>query len=170
MSDEIWKDVPGYSGLYQASSAGRVRSMARATTSGKVLTPVLNRNGYLRVSISISRRSKYDYVHRLIALTFIGNRPDKYDVNHKNGIKTDNRAENLEYMTRAENMKHAREHGLHDNRGEKQWNAKLTPEIVMQLRIADSECGILDEVLRVSEINRRTILDVVERKTWRHLP
>ena len=168
--EEVWRDIPKYEDLYQVSSTGNVRSLARRATNGKVLAPQLNNSGYLRVSLSKQSRSKYLYVHHLVATAFWGERPEGMDVNHIDGNKLNNAADNLEYCTRTENMEHARKLGLHDNRGERQWNSKLNETIVRQLRIADSGCGILDEVIAVSGINRRTIMDVIERKTWRHIP
>jgi hypothetical protein len=173
MNQETWKDIPGYEGLYQVSDQGDVRSLPRRSTPGKILTPQLNNSGYLRVAISAHQLHKYLYVHHLVTLTFIGQRPDKADVNHKNGIKTDNRVANLEYITRADNMKHARENGLHDNRGEKQWNSKLTEEQVREFRLAHNTCGIGYEYLSLIAqdlgVSERTLRDVLEGKTWRHI-
>lgn len=101
---EEWKTIPGYNGIYQVSSDGRVKN-----AYGHFLKAETTRNGYKRVVFY--DRKKFS-VHRLVALTFIPNPENKEVVNHKNGIKTDNRVENLEWNTWSENEKHAYAAGL----------------------------------------------------------
>jgi hypothetical protein len=164
-----WRPVVGYEGLYEASSDGQVRSLARKTTTGKVLSPQINNSGYLRVSVT-KNTSKYLYIHHLVAAAFIGPRPNGMDVNHINGIKTDNRAENLEYVTRTENMRHARQHGLHDNRGEKAWNACLTTDQVRTIKRALELCGESPKVLAEAfGVSVNTIRHIQLGNTWRHV-
>lgn len=79
---------------------------------GNVLTPSFNRQGYMRVGIYTNGKLKTISAHRLIAETFIDNINQKKDVNHKNGIKTDNRVNNLEWVTRAENIRHSWDNGF----------------------------------------------------------
>lgn len=109
---EEWRPVVGYEGFYEASSNGNIRSLPRNTTKGKVLKQHLNsRNGYLYVSLSKNNIQRTRRVHRLIAGAFWGDSPEM-QVNHKNGVKTDNRLSNLEYCTQSDNMKHAYRTGL----------------------------------------------------------
>lgn len=109
--DEEWRPVKGYEGLYEASNYGRIRSLPRATTSGRVLKPHTNgRNGYVYVCLSKENVRKTLRVHRLIAEAFWGT--SGLQVNHKDGCKTNNRLDNLEYCTQSENMKHAYRTGL----------------------------------------------------------
>lgn len=103
MQSEIWKDVPGYSGLYQVSNLGRVKSLGRIDSNRhlvreRILKQSNRGNGY-KVVVLYSKGHKMFAVHRLVALAFHPN-PDRLpQINHKNEIKTDNRAENLEWCT-----------------------------------------------------------------------
>lgn len=111
---EEWKPIEGYEGLYEVSSYGRVRSLKRKATSGRVLKPQLTKSGYLRVHLSKSNRTKNAVVHRLVACAFVdGQSNTRCQVNHINEVKSDNRAENLEwctplYNTNYNNMPHRR--------------------------------------------------------------
>lgn len=108
--DEVWKDVVGYEGLYRISNQGTV---CRLYKNGKVnfMTPRIL-NGYWRVKLCNGNTQKEYFLHRLIAQAFIPNPENKPEINHINGIKTDNRIENLEWVTRSENAIHATKTGL----------------------------------------------------------
>lgn len=108
---EIWKDIKGYEGLYQISDLGRIYSIARKNTKGGILKGS-KRNGYKTVVLWKNGKYKTYQIHRLVAENFIVNHKNKETVNHKNGIKTDNRAENLEWATQSENIIHAWKTGL----------------------------------------------------------
>ena len=113
---EIWKDIPTYESIYQCSNFGRVRSSQTFITekSGKkrikyeiIRKQVLGKNGYFYVSMIQNKKMKLCSVHRLIALSFLPLIENKNIVNHKNGIKTDNRLGNLEWCNKSENELHA---------------------------------------------------------------
>ena len=89
--------------MYQVSNFGRVKSFKGIKE--RILSPRVN-GGYHSV-ILFNRKPKNYFIHRLVAKAFIPNPKNKYTINHKNGIKNDNRVENLEFMTRSENMRHA---------------------------------------------------------------
>jgi hypothetical protein len=99
---EIWKDIPGYNG-YKVSSYGRVMGKR-----GNILSTSYDKKGYEYVKISPIRK----VVHRLVAISFINNPYNKEQVNHLNGVKNDNRVQNLEWATQSENMQHAYRNGL----------------------------------------------------------
>ena len=106
MENEVWKDIEGYESLYQVSSYGRVKSLNYKGCIGKerILKQVFNDYGYLKVCLSKDGKTKQIKVHRLVAQTFIENIGDKPCVDHINTIRTDNRVENLRFVTRIENM------------------------------------------------------------------
>lgn len=95
------KDFPDY----HVTSSGRIVSFKK--NQGKEIKPQLMKNGYLSVYLSNNNVKKRLYVHRLVAETFINTSNTKLEVNHKNGNKTDNRVENLEWVTRSANQIHA---------------------------------------------------------------
>lgn len=112
---ETWKDIPGYEGYYQASSEGRIKSIDRVVDHelngptkyrGQLLSTKISNTGYLMVGLTVKGKSKNLTVHRLVAYAFLGADP-KMTVNHKNGIRTDNRINNLEYLTIGENNTHS---------------------------------------------------------------
>lgn len=115
------KEVSNYEGLYIIDSLGNVVSLPkmqgnRLHNKYKILSTKLNRSGYLEVSLSKEGKLKTFLLHRLIATHFIDN-PNGYKyVNHKNGIKVDNRIENLEWCTMSQNTKHAYDNNLGDFR------------------------------------------------------
>lgn len=116
--EEIWEDIETFSGSYQISNFFRVRSLDRIvktgrydsayrTIKGKILKEHLFPNGYSYVKLYKNQKQKNEMMHVLIAKHFIENPHNKLCVNHKNGIKNDNRIENLEWVTHSENNRHA---------------------------------------------------------------
>jgi hypothetical protein len=105
---EIWKPIPGFDG-YEASNLGGIRSLPRLDTKGRrrkscVLKPCRNgKKGYVGVNI-LNKNLK---LHRAVMFAFSGVRGSEWQVNHKNGIKADNRLENLEWATNQENCIHS---------------------------------------------------------------
>lgn len=104
---EIWKDIENYSGSYQISSLGRVKSLERDIDCGtgkrrikeKIKNGFLSDNGYLTVCLSKGPKKKTFLIHRLVATSFIPNPDNLLQINHIDEVKTNNNIENLEWCT-----------------------------------------------------------------------
>lgn len=118
---ESWKKIPEFEGIYEASSNGRIRSCHRFIKAKKnngtvycreiksrILKQFVDKYGYLRVGlIKTNRKQTTTIAHRLVAMAFLKRKILSTQINHKNGIKTDNRICNLEWVTASQNVKHS---------------------------------------------------------------
>ena len=118
MEKEVWKPIKGFEGFYEVSSLGRVRSCPRTISNpalpagtqrrkGQILRPNKTYRGYYIVHLSRQGSHAQPSIHRLVAEAFLPNPKHLPQVNHKNGVPTDNRAENLEWCSAHYNMHHA---------------------------------------------------------------
>lgn len=115
--EEIWKDIAGFEGLYQVSNLGNVkRLISERVFEERLIGRSIDRYGYVKRVLSKGGKNHCFTEHRLVAMAFIENPINKRTVNHKNGIKTDNTVENLEWNTNEENHQHARKNGFFKTR------------------------------------------------------
>ena len=170
---EIWKDIEGYEGKYQVSNLGRVRSLLNIRGNKreipKILKGYLDRYGYLLVRLYKNSKPKPLLVHRLVAKDFIPNPKNKSQVNHINGIKTDNRVRNLEWDTAKENTRHAFDNGL-SPRGEIRSTAKFTKKQVEQIRkeyIPYSRSHSYRALAKKYGVSKETIYLIIKYKTYK---
>ena len=139
--EEIWKDIAGYEGLYQVSNLGKVRSVQRSIVyNGKgkgsgthtypsiELKQGLNSVGYYPVSLSVNNHRKRYMVHRLVATAFCQHPIGKDYVNHIDGNYLNNKADNLEWLSCVENVRHAIVNNIHKIYGEDSHRAKFSNE------------------------------------------
>jgi len=115
----MWRPIKGYEGRYEISEDGQVKSLPKIKgfyiRGELILKTSLDKNGYVRVTLSDENgKSKTKKVHRLVAEAYIPNPNNLPEVNHCNGIKTDNSVNNLEWTTNVDNIRHAIKSGLRD--------------------------------------------------------
>ena len=165
--NEDWRDIAGYEGYYQVSSFGRVRSQYRGD---RVLKPTLDGPGYPRVTVVKDGVRSTRFVHRFVAIAFLPLLDGRDQVNHKNGVKADNRVDNLEWCTQFENMRHAVDTGLKDHAGEKNPQVVLTETKVLEIRKLRADGTKFRVIAEMYGVSLSAIAMVVYRYNWTHLP
>jgi hypothetical protein len=172
---EIWKPVPGFS-RYEVSSLGQIRSMSYQNMKIiKELKPAPDNYGYLKTML---KRDDGKYctiaIHRIIAITFLGEKPSPlHQVNHKNGDKSNNSIDNLEYCTKIENIRHAWANGLCGSRsGSNNSQSILTESQVLEIRAHAKKHGHRygnKELAQKYGVSRDLIQRIVNRRMWKHI-
>lgn len=167
LEGEEWKTIPSYTG-YQVSNFGRVKSFKRYR-QGKIKVPSINSDGYLTVCLNQDGNQKNIPVHRLVAKLFVANPDNLPQVDHRFGMKFDNYAENLRWVTCAENIQSAWEMGLAQTaRGGKDSQAKLTNEQAQYVR--DNPDKLTRKQLAdLFGVNYRTIGHIQRRETYKEI-
>lgn len=165
--------ITGYEGIYEISRNGEVKSLTRTIKSkgssvrllkGRHLKIKTKPNGYLTVALCKHSKVKFKYTHRLVAEAFIPNPENKPQVNHINGIKSDNRVENLEWITAHDNLIHARTTGLIASAGS--LNEVQVLEIATLLNRGDL---LQREIADIYQVSRHTVTDINNGNTWSNL-
>lgn len=194
---EEWRDVPGFSN-YQVSNNGNLRKKMVPIVKGKYFKKCHSKYseisehewmpfkkmyspdgflylksrliaGYPSFNITLGNGNKKTIkAHRLVATAFIDNPENKPFVNHKNGIKTDNRVENIEWCTPQENVNHAKKNGLIPL-GQKCGKAKLFPIDVLIIREAFSIGRSIKSISKYYKVARPTIRSIINGKSWSHV-
>jgi len=174
---EIWKDIPEWEELYQASTLGRIRSkdswvnnrhfVSLKLRKGRIRQLCPDKAGYLKVGLYKGYKGITTTVHRLVALTFLPNPENKPQVNHKNGKKWDNRVENLEWCTMAENRQHAFATGLQSQKGEKNTQAKLTLEKAVEIRERHAKGERIYLLVKEYGVSQGCITEIINNRNWK---
>lgn len=143
MIEEIWLDIQGYNGKYKISNLGRVLSYQWQNKPKYLSLNRLSKDGYPRVALIQNGKSSDFYVHRLVAQAFIPNMKNHKEVNHKDGIKTNNVVSNLEWVTHATNMKHASDTKLMKSATkENNPNYKGKIQVIKDGQLLATTCGL----------------------------
>lgn len=168
---EQWLPVVGFEGWYQVSSLGRVRriKICQGARPRYILTNHLKKIGYYQVDLWRNNSGHDVYIHRLVAMAFLGLPQKGQIVNHKNGNKLDNRLENLEWVTQSENELH-RFHVLGLGLGEKNSNAKLKNADIPIIRQLIKEATLsLTEIGRKFGVSEMAIWSIKTGRCWSHI-
>ena len=175
MSDEKWLPVPSSHGEYEVSSLGRLRKICRWTDGlhiyeHRLLPLEFARRGYYVVSLTIGGEQVRRPVHRYVIEAFHGAAVgDSTIPNHKNGVKTDNRAENLEWMTARENALHSyRVLGQRVMRGSEHGTSKIKETDAIAIRRARLKGATLQELAERYDLCQGTISMICLHKIWKH--
>lgn len=173
---EVWKDIPGYEGCFQASDQGRIRSLDRYVPTksraglwterfiaGQIIKPHKRKDHYYTLCLA----RKPFTVHRLVAITFLGPRPEGFEVAHKDGDRANCKLENLRYSTHLDNLADMELHGTR-HRGEKNYRAKLTEADIKEIR---RRAGSVFQRDLADEfgVGQATIWKIIHRERWAHV-
>jgi DNA-binding NarL/FixJ family response regulator len=151
---ECWKPIPNYVGLYEISNYGRIRKC----DCNKIMKQNFSQD-YLVIGLSDgSRIRKTHRVHRLVAMAFNCSDNPHLEVNHINGVKSDNRDINLEWISHSENSKHTFVSGNKTK--------KLTPEMVMKIKKMLKNGCIQKEIAEKFNVSTATISEINTNKKW----
>lgn len=172
--NEEWRDVTGYEKLYAVSNLGRVKFYpkphARKDNFSKNIR--ISRCGYGEVRFSkTGDKRRIFLVHRLVGSAFLKkpDDPEKVQINHKDGIKHNNRAHNLEWCDRFENQRHAVKMGLAAC-GEKHYRAKITEDDVLNIRWLRSQGVPQRQITKLYDIAVTTVGHIEHRRSWKCIP
>lgn len=168
------KYIPGFEGYYSIDKNGNVFS---CRYNNKIIKDYnLNKTGYRIIRLNINNKKTNILVHRAVALTYLKNPFCLSEINHKNGIKNDNRLSNLEWTSRANNIKHAYKKNLIDRnkkglKGSSNVFSKLTEENVIFIRNFSKENPrkTHKEISYMFNITSSNVSYIIKRKTWKHI-
>lgn len=167
---EIWRDVPGYEGIYSVSNWGRLRREKGSPHQPRetmIIKLQSDKEGYFNYRLSKNGKGKMIKIHRLVMAVFVGHSP--LPVNHIDGNKSNNCVSNLCYVTPKENTQHALQNGLLRKGSQVSW-AKVTEAEVIQIRLEYATGKILQHELgKRYGVSYKTIGKIIRRERWKHI-
>ena len=167
---ERWLPCPGYEGLYEVSDLGRMKSLGDRQGRVRILAQGLDSSGYPTVMLTKEGKRGPRTVHRLVALAFNGDKRNilHCEAAHLDGSRTNNRADNLKWVSHTENMSHKFIHGT-DHRGSKHPKSKLTEDqaqaIISRLASGESCADIAPDF----GVSKWAVESILKGRNWRHL-
>lgn len=169
-----WKPLVNYENSYEISNFGEIRGIDRISgkrkgvVKGKLLKQSLNHKNYLEVRLYKNSKSMTKVVHRLVALSFIPNPLNLPQVNHIDGNKSNNRVENLEWVSNSQNQLHAYKIGLQPSRaGEKNNNASITDVEVTNYKLLYNSGMSVIEISKNTDIPLSKIRAIIYGTSWK---
>lgn len=176
LSGEIWKPIKNYEGLYEISNMGRIKSLVRNTKTKIIKGDTIlklkqsKKEGYIQSKLSKKSKFWMPVVSRLVAEHFCNPPSYKWVANHKNCIRWDNRAENLECISQSQNIRYVYKLKRNSQKGEKNNGAKINMEIVKKIRKFTEENDHLSQQQIANEfgLKRENVKDIINYKTWNY--
>lgn len=173
---EVWKPIPGYGGVYYASSSGKIKSVNRLVKrrggywreKGKLLKPGIV-DGYKRVELYKQGVSKGFSIHYLVLITFVGPRPAEYVCRHLDGDRLNNHFTNLCWGTIQDNSDDKFLHGTLA-RGESAGTSKLNNEQVTEVRSLAAARVSQTVIAKRFKVTQPAVSYIVNRINWKHIP
>lgn len=174
---EEWLPVPGYEDYYEVSNTGKVRSFDRIvptkgglrTSKGKMLSHCVHKkSGYPYVNLHLNGKGNTFQIHQLVALAFIGERPEGFETCHNNGVRTDNRVENLRYDTPKGNQNDRKIHGT-NSFGEGIHQSKITEKDVREIRRLRENGLFYYQIAELFPISKAEVHLICKNKRWQHV-
>lgn len=162
--EEIWKSVSSFP-KYEVSTFGRVRHIKNG-----IRKAYHDAAGYARISCSKNGRVSYFKIHQAVAIAFIHNPFGKKNINHKDGVKSNNRLDNLEWCTHQENDLHAKNNGLlRPPLGERCHQAKLNTASVLKIKEL-IRCGVSNtKIALMFSVQKEAVRRIKVGRTWKHI-
>lgn len=179
MESEIWKPIIGYENKYEVSNMGNVRSLYyinkmiyKKRPSPIYLKPIRSGpktgSGYLNVYLYKENKRIFRRIHHLVLENFVGPRPPNHEGSHLNGISTDNRASNLAWLTRTQNIRQKFDHGTMVM-GSKHKHSKLNEAIVMDILVRVASGELQKHVAKRYNITAQVINKICRGENWKHV-
>lgn len=176
---EIWKSIKKFDNEYEISNKGQIRSKHKVivksngvcyTRVSKVLKPAISEDGYYKGSVCVNKKIKPYKIHRLVAEAFCKGYKKGLEVNHIDGNKLNNNANNLEWVTRSENVKHAVRTGLLPvTRGSQRTQATINENQVRQIKKLMAQ-GVQRKIIcEQVGCSIHVYKDIQRGKSWRHV-
>lgn len=152
---------------YRVTVDGRVLTKSRA--GWREMCPVKHAQGYLFVGLRKNKRRTTRFIHRLVCTAFLDNQDSKPQVNHKDGNQSNNRLENLEWVTCKENINHAINTGLRRQNGSDNWYSKLNEKDIPEIKRMLKDGKTHREIAENFNVTISTISKVKLGRSWTHV-
>jgi len=180
LENEVWEDIEEFKGVYQVSNLGRVKSLDKYVKNrsgidstkivGKILSQKTSKFGYKSAGLCVKQKVSWRLIHRLVAIAFLPNPLNLSDVNHVDGIKSNNFVENLEWLSKGDNQRHAYKLGLKNQDGTKNPKAKLNDEQVLEIRRTYKEGNLSQRKIgEIYNVSRALIGYIVRNQIWNNI-
>lgn len=179
LENEIWLPIKDFEGLYEISNLGRVKALKKKRSNGKeyeetIHKLTLSKWGYYKITLWKDNKRFYYLVHRLVACVFISNPENKPQVNHIDGIKSNNHIDNLEWCTQSENGFHAYKTGLSKpilgaNHHAVKINENIARNVKKLLETRINNKPSLRQIAKDLGISRSCVREIHENKSWKYV-